>query len=336
MRNAKNTRIYVSHRIDLKSRCVGNSVYLPVWCGAVFAQNERTKLTGDNSGENISLKRDYYSEFTVQYWAWKNQVNDYYGLCHYRRYLSFSKRNYKVDDMGMVTFPLLSKYSERKFGLCNCERINRIVTNHDVIVSEYADVTRIPTPKGCKKTVRSMWEAYDGVFFEKKVIDVLLELIDQISPQYSKSAREYLAGNKHRGYNCYILKRELFYRLCEFQFPIMFEMEKRIDVSKYEGTMKRTIAFMGEIMYGIFIYHISNYEQWKIKELQLVFFDDTAPVSSKSQVLFVYLEYYIKKIGRWFINPVMPLGSKRREVFKNIMYAITPFKRKNAINAGKK
>ena len=78
-------KIFVSHRVDLDSVAVENSVYIPVRCGAELDTNENPTMIGDNTGENISDKREYLGEFTVQYWAWKNVQADYYGLCHYRR-----------------------------------------------------------------------------------------------------------------------------------------------------------------------------------------------------------------------------------------------------------
>ena len=84
-------KIFVSHRIDLDSETIDNPLYIPVRCGAVYDERENVTMLGDDTGDNISEKRMTYNELTVQYWAWKNVKADYYGLCHYRRYLSFSK-----------------------------------------------------------------------------------------------------------------------------------------------------------------------------------------------------------------------------------------------------
>ena len=40
---------------------------------------------------SISEKNPDYCELTVQYYAWKNEDADYYGFCHYRRFLSFDE-----------------------------------------------------------------------------------------------------------------------------------------------------------------------------------------------------------------------------------------------------
>ena len=90
MEKKKDIKIFVSHRIDLDSETIDNPLFVPVRCGAVFDKRENVTMLGDNTGDNISEKRMSFCELTVQYWAWKNVEADYYGLCHYRRYFSFS------------------------------------------------------------------------------------------------------------------------------------------------------------------------------------------------------------------------------------------------------
>lgn len=52
-------------------------------------------MIGDDTGENISNKNDYYNEMTAVYWAWKNYEElgnpDYIGLMHYRRHFIFDE-----------------------------------------------------------------------------------------------------------------------------------------------------------------------------------------------------------------------------------------------------
>ena len=104
-------KIFVSRRIDVDSVAVDNPLYIPVRCGAVFDTRGDSPFQGDNTGENISQKRLSFCELTVQYWAWKNLAADYYGLCHYRRYLSFAARDYRADDHGLVPRCLTPKWS---------------------------------------------------------------------------------------------------------------------------------------------------------------------------------------------------------------------------------
>lgn len=325
-----NIQIFVSHRIDIDSELIPNPPYIPVRCGAVFDSENPMKIQGDNIGDHISERRMSFCEFTVQYWAWKNAEADYYGLCHYRRYLSFAERRYKADEYNMVYVPSLMPTGKRRFGLSDSQHIAEQVSDCDGVISEYADVANIPTPAGKKASVREMWDAYDGVFLKKSVIDLMFYLIEQMSPLYLQSAHEYFSGDRHRGFNCFVLKKELFQRLCQFQFPILFELERRLDTTGYSQTMLRTPAFIGEMLYGIFLYHITTYESWKLKEVQLVFFANTDRIKGPVDLAKRYMWYGLDRALRVIVDPIMPKGSRRRETVKNIFYHVCPIKRRGA------
>lgn len=97
--------------------------------------------------------------------------------------------------------------------------------------------------------------------------------------------------------------------------------------------MLRTPAFIGEMLYGIFIYHIATkYDDVKIKELQLAFFTNTERINGIIPLLSYYLWTYIDGLLRLAVDPICPKGSKRRESLKDIFYAITPAKRRGIAN----
>ena len=93
-------KIFVSHRIDMEAETIDNPLYVNVRCGAVYDKRENIDMVGDDTGDNISEKRESFSELTVMYWAWKNVEADYYGLCHYRRYLSFATQYHEINDLA--------------------------------------------------------------------------------------------------------------------------------------------------------------------------------------------------------------------------------------------
>lgn len=321
-------KIFVSHRIDIESELIDNPLYVPVRCGAVFDDKNPMNIAGDDTGDNISEKRMSFCEFTVQYWAWKNVRADYYGMCHYRRFLSFADKHFKTDEFNMVRFAELTPIAKRKMGLLNSEKMKQIIAENDIVTSEYAPVPQIPTPSGKAKTVRELWNAHDGVFFEKKIIELMFELIRRYSPEYSRSAEEYFSGGLHRGFNCFVMKKEFFDQLCEFQFPIMFEIERALDMRGYTQTMKRSPAFVGEMLYGIYIFHCEKTKRLKIKEVQLAFFANTEKIKGRADLMMRYIKYTADKAARAVVDPIMPKGTRRREVLKNIYYTATPAKRR--------
>jgi len=315
-------KIFVSHRIDIKSQLVNNPIFQQVRCGAAFDKQNPMNIAGDDTLDNISEKRLSFCEFTVQYWAWKNAEADYYGLCHYRRFLSFASKRYKTNEFNMIFKQMLLPSSAKKFNLTSFKKMKDMIEPYDIVALEPADVRRIYSCEGYKNTVRELWLSNKGIFFEEYIVDLLFELIKEFYPEFLKSAAEYFDGIYHRGYNCFVMKKDLFYRMCKFQFDIMFEAEKRIDTTGYTTTMHRTPAFMGEMLFGIFVYHVTKYENVKIKDLQLIFFSDTSSSNS-------LIKNYAKCFIYWFVHllgkaslPFFPYWSKRREVVKKIIYAI--------------
>ena len=110
-------KIFVSHRIDLDSNTINCPLYVPIRCGAIYDKRNDITMIGDDTGDNISEKRLSFCELTVQYWAWKNVQADYYGLCHYRRYLSFSDYADGIDIHGRITEKYIGEDFEKKYGI---------------------------------------------------------------------------------------------------------------------------------------------------------------------------------------------------------------------------
>lgn len=84
----KNVKILVCcHKHDITPK---QEPYLPIHAGKALHPELDLGITGDDTGDNISLKNPNYCELTAMYWAWKNLKDvDIIGLCHYRRYFDF-------------------------------------------------------------------------------------------------------------------------------------------------------------------------------------------------------------------------------------------------------
>lgn len=305
-------RIFVSRRIDVDSVSVPNPLYVPVRCGAVF-DHSASPIQGDDTGDNISQKRMTFCELTVQYWAWKNREADYYGLCHYRRYLAFSGKPYRLNEHGLVLWPELTERAMQRFGLLDAEKMRETISAYDLVIPQPAPVEKIPLPHGKARTVRTLWEAHDGIFFHKRIIGRMFELIAQLAPAYLQAAEEYFSGRWHCGYNCYVMNRELFGRLCELQFPILNALEKE---GYGEGEFSRSPAYVGEMLFGIFCYHAQVYEKKKVLKVPLVWFSETTPAKNRLERFQRAAAFWTDEAVRKLAAPFFPLGSKRRETLK--------------------
>lgn len=314
--------IFVSRRLDVDSYIVENPYYIPVECGSIFkADTPRASIQQDSKGDNISSKRSSFCEFTVQYWGWKNFDFDFYGLCHYRRYLALKKKNFKKNCQNVVVEPFLDEETVKKYGLDDPKLIEYLTARYPIIVNEEANVTQIPTPSGFQNTVYEHWAAHHKVFLEQESLDLLVEYIKELKPEYLSSATKYLKGSHHRGYNCFLMRKDLFKEMCGFQFSLLFALEADPWIIQTSKEFPRTLGYLGEILYGIFIFHCKNTKKLPIKELPLIYFEYTSGLPKntvKRVAIKTLIELKVKgeKLGFF----LFPKNSWSRNFLKSIYY----------------
>ena len=259
-------KIFVSHRIDLDSETINNPLYIPVRCGAVFDERENAQMLGDDTGDNISGKRLTLNEFCVMYWAWKNVKADYYGLCHYRRYLNFSDEEFPTDAFGNILENYISNSVIEKYGLTE-QKIRSQLENADIICSKPLDVRTFP---GNYKNVKEQYSKVAPYLFESD-IEILEQTISDIFPDYSEAARKYLYGYEGVFCNLFIMKKSLFFSYCEWFFKVTDILFQKIDMSNYSQEGRRSVAHLGERLFGIYLTYLKD-KKIKQKFLQQIFF----------------------------------------------------------------
>lgn len=253
-------KIFVSHRIDQDSVVIDNPLYIPVRCGATFDQRENIEMIGDDTGENISPKREIYGELTVQYWAWKNVNADYYGLCHYRRYLSFSSKRLPEDIWGNINYNYLDDEAIEELNLSE-EIMRETISKYDFIISEPF--------RGS-----SVYEQYKNVpelYIED--LDKCVEIIREYFPEYIDATEKYLREKNFYPCCLFVMTKKLFFEYSEWLFSILDIFEKEKDTSNYGNAAIRTPGHLGERLLGIyFTYILMKKPQYKTKILQRAIF----------------------------------------------------------------
>ncbi len=266
-------KIFVSHRIDLDSETIDNPMYIPVRCGAVYDTREGVTMLGDDTGDNISDRRESFCELTVQYWAWKNVEADYYGLCHYRRYLSFSNQKFEnTDDFNHIIEPVYSKESIEKYGLDE-DSVAQVVKGYDIISLKPLHLDHLPHQKAI--TVYESLKKNDTVF-PIEAIDKLIHIFKQKYPQYSKDVDNYFGGYTWRGFNCYILKKHYFNEYNELLFDLLFALEKELPMWRYNQEQYRVVGYMAEAIFAIYYNHLQKSSAVRTCEQPLVRFENIA------------------------------------------------------------
>lgn len=276
----KTIEIYVAcHK---PSELPQNDIFVPIHVGAKNAKIILPGVQRDDEGDNISVKNPQYCEMTAQYWAWKHSKADYVGLCHYRRYLNFTDKifsHYTPDNRKQVLVSILNPYTEEKYGLLDKQQIHKIVEDNDVLVANAQDLSKVNTPFGPQKSTLKHWLAHDMALINVKDLYTLFGIVERDYPEIYKSMREYLDKKYFYGFNTFVLRRDLFCEMSAFEFDVLSKLEKQVNISHYNQQLSRIYGFMGEILFSSYIYYLhKNHPEIKIKECQMLYFEQTDPI----------------------------------------------------------
>lgn len=255
-----------------------NKLFLPVQVGSKLAKTKLEGMEHDDAGDNISAKNPEYCELTAQYWLWKNVKADYYGLCHYRRFLAFKNPGAKRDLRNQIQATIPDQFNFDRFGLEDEDYMQKEIEKYDLIIGDAQSVPKLYTPRGIQFTAYQHWVQHDRALIMKKDLDQMLKILSQVSPKIGRAAREYLNTKEFLGFNCFIAKKDLFNELCEIEFETLSRLEKEVDLSNYHQQLTRIYGFMAEIISSSYFYYIEKSGKYKVKHIPLVYFNYTDPL----------------------------------------------------------
>lgn len=210
-------------------------LYFPVMAGAVLMDEVPDGFMRDDTGDNISSLNRMYCELTGLYWAWKNIRADYLGLCHYRRYFASSK-------VRGIRIPLWKKARMNSFyRILGYEEASALLTYHDAV---------LPRPR--HYYIETNYSHYVNAH-NAQDLDITREVICDLYPEYTEAfdARMHMKSG-HR-FNMFIMKHDLADRYCRWLFDILFELEKRLDMTGYTDRDRRVFGFVAERLLDVWI-----------------------------------------------------------------------------------
>ena len=216
-----------------------DDVYLPLHVGREGKAD--LGYLGDNTGDNISSKNANYCELTGLYWAWKNLKCDYVGLCHYRRY--FARENIHTDNL-----------EKKKTAILHRKDYEKLLQEYDVI---------LPVKRNYYvETVRSQYEHAHN----KRDIDETKRIVMELYPEYSEAFEKVMGRTKLYILNMFVMKKQQFDEYCSWLFSILFELEKRIDISSYNMYEARVFGFISERLFNVWL----EKQQLKVKDVPVI------------------------------------------------------------------
>lgn len=174
----------------------------------------------DDDGENIAKRNPSFCELTAMYWAWKNLEAEYVGLVHYRRVFMSPADQTKV------------------IGQQELETLFRDV---DILL-----------PKKRNYYIETTYSHFEH---NHNIADLLetRKIIKEKFPAYITAFDRTMKYKKSHRFNMMIMKQEKFSDYCEWLFSILFELENRVDISKYDPYQSRLFGFISERLLDVWI-----------------------------------------------------------------------------------
>lgn len=240
-----NIRIYIAYHkasVLVESPCL-----FPIHVGKRLSELP-IGIPGDDEGASISHKNRTFCELTAIYWAWMNdQTSDYIGLMHYRRFLDFSgATGRRLSPWGTIDVSDIDDNFIPEFGL-TCESLERVVSSYDIALPRPWDVR--------SQGFSSLYDEYaaaadhfardlDGVEY------VIRDLFPEYTASYIKVVKQGSAGYFT---NVFLMRRDIFHNYCQWLFGVLFELEKRLDISTYTPAAQRVFGYIAERLCAVYV-----------------------------------------------------------------------------------
>lgn len=196
-------------------RMPDDPAYLPLQVGA--EGKDPFGFARDDEGENISKKNAHWCELTGLFWAWKNLDADAVGLVHYRRH--FKGRR------GMVSGKELAE----------------LLDGHDVIL-----------PRKRNYFIETTYSQYAHAH-NRQDLDLTREILLEKYPRYVAAFDRAMKSTKGHRFNMFVMKRPFFDSYCSWLFGVLFELEKRLDITGYSAYDARVFGFVAERLMDVWL-----------------------------------------------------------------------------------
>lgn len=258
----KNIKVIVAtHK---KYQMPSDKMYLPIHVGA--NGKEKIGYENDDKGENISIKNPYFCELTGLYWAWKNLNAKYIGLAHYRRHFA-SKNIIKNDLFNSV----LTK-----------EEADKLFDEVDIIV-----------PKKRKYYIENLYSHYEHTMYVEP-LDITGNIIQEKYPEYLDEFNKLKKRTSAHMFNMFIMKKDKLNEYCTWLFDILFELEQRVDNSKYDSFHARFYGRVSELLFDVWL----NTKGYNYKEVKVISMEKVNWL--KKGTSFLRAKFLGKKYGKSF------------------------------------
>lgn len=198
-----------------------DSAYLPLQVGSSLHPDVCLGIRRDNEGDSISEKNASYSELTALWWMWRNCDAGYKGLVHYRRYLG-------------------SPNAARRHA---ADRFDRIATQAEFdFLFEGCDIV---LPRKRHYVIETVYSHYAHTF-DARHFDLCRGVLAEIHPECVDAWDRHMLSRSAHILNMFVMRSGLFDSYCEWLFPVLAELERRVDADGYSAFESRWVGRVSE------------------------------------------------------------------------------------------
>ena len=173
--------------------------------------------------DNISTKNYSFCELTALYeFAKLSNFFENIGLSHYRRFFAGS---------------LIDLLKDKPISV---KKLNRFLKNKDIILPN------------CIRLDNNVYEHFDKHHYIKD-LEVMANVTIKLYPEYEKELRKFFGMKKMVCFNMFYCSANLMQKYISWLFPILFELENKIDISSYDPYQKRLFGFLAERLFNVWL-----------------------------------------------------------------------------------
>lgn len=151
---------------------------------------------------------------------------------------------------------------EKYVGLYHYRRRLDIQKQNILKILNYSDVI-LPKKKKFKISIKEQYIREHSL----EDWNILMEELKQLYPEYFDFAEKIFDKNEIYRFNMFIMKKNMFDEYCQWLFPLLEKVDKRIDVEKKDSYQIRYAGFMSERLFTLYI----AYNQFKTYEADVIF-----------------------------------------------------------------
>jgi hypothetical protein len=105
---------------------------------------------------------------------------------------------------------------------------------------------------------------------EPEALELTRQIISERCPEYVKSFDRVMHRSSAHMFNMLIAKKSVYDAYCTWLFDVLFELEKRLDISAYSAFEARVFGRIGELLLNVWV----EKNRISYKEVPYIFMED--------------------------------------------------------------